>query len=220
MVSLPDIKRVLHVTSPPTSSTSSLLLRFFFQPHLFTSQYPKATSFLYKCSTALTSLALPLFVSLFPTDPVPCPGSVVLYLPRSPAQVFMQPEPPAVSQHTPFVDSHPAEPLNSIQHGPDLCGDDHRVSGSLPHGVAGDRSEVVPGSARDAGHSPLNGSVSVPSSPLVSGFSGYGYENEKASASSTFSASPLQQSELGFRVTDSSRRSPVPFEAFPNGGLS
>ena len=220
MVSLPDIKRVLHVTSPPTSSTSSLLLRFFFQPHLFTSQYPKATSFLYKCSTALTSLALPLFVSLFPTDPVPCPGSVVLYLPRSPAQVFMQPEPPAVSQHTPFVDSHPAEPLNSIQHGPDLCGDDHRVSGSLPHGVARDRAEVVPGSARNAGHSPLNGSASVSSSPLVSGFSGYGYENEKASASSTFSASPLQQSELGFRVTDSSRRSPVPFEAFPNGGLS
>ena len=213
MVSLPDIKRVLHVTSPPTSSTSSLLLRFFFQPHLFTSQYPKATSFLYKCSTALTSLALPLFVSLFPTDPVPCPGSVVLYLPRSPAQVFMQPEPPAVSQHTPFLDSHPAEPFNSIQHGPDRCGDDHRVSGSLPHGVARDRAEVVPGSARNAGHSPLNGSASVSSSPLVSGFSGY--ENEKASASSTFS-----QSELGFTVTGSSRRSPVPFEAFPNGGLS
>lgn len=131
----------------------------------------------------------------------------------------MQPEPPAVSQHTPFLDSPPADPFNSIQHGPDLCGDDHRVSGSLPHGVAGDRSEVVPGSARDAGHSPLNGSVSVSSSLLVSGFSGY--ENEKASAaSSTFSASPLQQSELGFRVTDSSRRSPVSFEAFPNGGLS
>ena len=215
---LPDIKRVLHVTrpptSPPTSSPSFLLLPTSPLHFLCLS----ATSLLYKCSTASVSLYLPLFVSLCPTDPVPCPGSVVLYSPRPPAQVFMQPEPPAVSQHTPFLDSHPAEPFNSIQHGPDRCGDDHRVSGSLPHGVARDRAEVVPGSARNAGHSPLNGSASVSSSPLVSGFSGY--ENEKASASSTFSASPLQQSELGFRVTDSSRRSPVPFEAFPNGGLS
>lgn len=106
----------------------------------------------------------------------------------------MQPEPTAVSQRSSFVDSHPAEPLDSTQHGHDFCGDDHRVSGSLLRGVAGDRGEVVPGTAQDERDSPLNGSAS--------------------------SLSSLQHAELGFNAVASSRQCTVPFEAIPNGTMS
>lgn len=125
----------------------------------------------------------------------------------------MQPEPTAVSQPKFFVDSHPAEPLASIQHGHDFCGDDHRVSGSLRRGVAGDRAGVLSGAALDERGSPLNGST--PSSPLVDRGTGYEHENDTAS-----SLSSSQHAGLGFNLVASSRQCTVPFEAFPNGMTS
>lgn len=71
----------------------------------------------------------------------------------------MQSETPAVSQRTPFLDPPQADPLNTTQHGHDLCGDDHRVSGSLRRGETGDGAGVVLGPAPDEGDSPLNESV-------------------------------------------------------------
>lgn len=100
----------------------------------------------------------------------------------------MQPEPTAVSQHTPFLDSPRAEPLDPTQHGHDFCGEDP-VSGPSRYGKTGDRSEVVPGSARDEADSPLKNP-----------------EDKMASSSQS------QQPELKDSLQPS-----VSFEDFPNG---
>jgi len=104
----------------------------------------------------------------------------------------MQPEPTAVSQHTPLSESPRAGPLDPTQHGHDFCGDDP-VSGPFCHGGAGDRPEVVTASSLGA-DSPLNG-----------------LEDSMASSSS-------QQAKANdFNVLDLSHLSSVSFEDIPNG---
>ncbi|KAI9930603.1 hypothetical protein MW887_011357 [Aspergillus wentii] len=122
----------------------------------------------------------------------------------------MQPASPAVSQHTPPQDSPPLEPTLR-QHGHDFCGD-HPVSGPQLHEGTGDLSEVVPGSAANEGHSPLNSDRSAPSSPFVNRHSPFEEE--------PFYSTPEKQQEAEFKMMTLSSQPHVSLEAFPNEVLT
>jgi hypothetical protein len=115
----------------------------------------------------------------------------------------MQPDPTAVSQHTPSLDSSQAN-TSSTQHGNDFDG--RSVSGPLHYEVPGDSSGLdLP--APDADRPPLSDTGKAPpSSPVnrVSQYESAGTPGEKGAA-------------LAFRVVASTGQSNRPLESLPNG---
>ncbi|KAE8393332.1 hypothetical protein BDV23DRAFT_180669 [Aspergillus alliaceus] len=122
----------------------------------------------------------------------------------------MQSEPTAVSEQTPPTESSPRESFNRTQHGHVLYGD-HQVSGLM--GQARDL-EGVSDSPKSDYPSPMNSvrtGPSAPTSPVLDRVSQY--ENAMAQ-------SPQRHTELSFRVTPSSTKSRLSFDAFPNEVLT
>lgn len=117
----------------------------------------------------------------------------------------MQSEPTDVSQHTPSVDSPPAQP-NSTQHGNDIA--DGPVSGP-PHGEApASGNPAVPGRSTPGLTCPsLNdAAIAPPSSPASRVI-----QHENAGTPGRRGA------ELGFRVVTSASPSELALDSLPNG---
>ncbi|EAW06811.1 F-box and WD domain protein [Aspergillus clavatus NRRL 1] len=88
----------------------------------------------------------------------------------------MQSELTAVLQQSSQAEKSPGETYNFTQHGHELCGENHRVSG-LPHHVEVGDSSADPDSIKDTGHSSLKSVSSetfIPSSPSIGGASQFG----------------------------------------------
>jgi hypothetical protein len=133
---------------------------------------------------------------LFSTDPE-ITGSVataVLLL----QDLYMQPEPTAVSPNTPPIDSSPINP-SSTQHGHDL--DDAQVSGFLREDDS-DSADVSGMPIQDNLHASLKDSSTPPSDRV----------NQHENAGSF----PRQPDDVGFRVTFAEKPE-VFIGAFPNG---
>ncbi|KAJ5783259.1 hypothetical protein N7457_005033 [Penicillium paradoxum] len=119
----------------------------------------------------------------------------------------MQPEPTAVPQHTPPVDSSPID-TSSTQHGLDL--DDAQVSDFLLFEEIRDSADVPSMSTQNENNLSLNKLKSHPAPPSADRVSKY----EKTR---TF---PEQETDAGFRVLALSGKSHVSLETCPNEVLT
>jgi hypothetical protein len=113
--------------------------------------------------------------------------------------LFMQPEPTAVSPNTPPIDLSPINP-SSTQHGHDL--DDAQATGFL-HEEPSDSADVSGMPTQDKIHASLNGDSSAPPSNRV---------NQHENARSP----PRKSNEVGFGV-DFDEKPQVLIEVLPNG---
>ena len=116
----------------------------------------------------------------------------------------MQPEPTAVSQHTPPVDSHPVI-ISPTQHGHDL--DDAQVSDLLDRGEIGDSADVPSMSTQDEPDASLN-EVDGRDAPL---------SVDRVSQHENAWTSPRKAPNSGSCIVPSIGQSQTTLEAFPNG---
>lgn len=117
----------------------------------------------------------------------------------------MQSEPTDVSQHTPSVDSPPAQPNYSTQHGNGIA--DGPVSGPL-HGEATRDTATLGQSTPDPTRPSLKDAAGAPPSPASRVI-----QHENAGTPGRRGA------ELGFRVVASVSKSDLVLDSLPNGKL-
>lgn len=116
----------------------------------------------------------------------------------------MQPEPTAVSQHTPPVDSYPVI-ISPTQHGHDLDETQPQVSDFLEREAIRDYADVPSMSTQDASLKEADGRHAPPSADRVSQ-----HENARIP--------PGQAENAGSCLVASIEQSQTSLETFPNGG--